>query len=35
MVAYYAYINRVVVGLGLRSVMATTHEATSAVPHER
>ncbi len=35
MVAYYAYINRVVMGLGLRSVMTTTHEATSAVPGER
>jgi uncharacterized peroxidase-related enzyme len=33
MVAYYNYINRVVMGLGLRSVMATTHEATNAVPH--
>lgn len=32
MVAYYNYINRVVMGLGLRSVMTTTHEATSAVP---
>lgn len=32
MVAYYNYINRVVMGLGLRSVMSTTHEATSAVP---
>lgn len=31
-VAYYCYINRVVMGLGLRSVMSTTHEATSAVP---
>ena len=35
MVAYYAYINRVVMGLGVRSVMTSTHEATSAVPHER
>ena len=35
MVAYYAYINRVVMGLGLRSVMTSTHEATSAVPDER
>ncbi len=35
MVAYYAYINRVVMGLGLRSVMTSTHEATSAVPGER
>ncbi len=34
MVAYYNYINRVVMGLGLRSVMSTTHEATSAVPAE-
>ena len=32
MVAYYCYINRVVMGLGIRSVMATTHEATRAVP---
>jgi len=32
MVAYYNYINRVVMGLGLRSVMTTTHEATTAVP---
>ena len=35
MVAYYAYINRVVMGLGLRSVMTSTHEATSAVPDKR
>ncbi len=35
MVAYYAYINRVVMGLGLRSVMTSTHQATSAVPAER
>ena len=35
MVAYYAYINRVVMGLGLRSVMTSTHQATSAVPHDR
>ena len=35
MVAYYAYINRVVMGLGLRSVMTTTQQATSAVPGER
>ena len=34
MVAYYAYINRVVMGLGLRSVMTSTHQATSAVPDE-
>ena len=33
MVAYYNYINRVVMGLGLRSVMSTTHEATNAVPN--
>lgn len=32
MVAYYCYINRVVMGLGIRSVMSTTHEATHAVP---
>lgn len=32
MVAYYNYINRVAMGLGLRSVMETTHEATHAVP---
>jgi uncharacterized peroxidase-related enzyme len=32
MVAYYCYINRVVMGLGIRSVMTTTHEATKAVP---
>lgn len=32
MVAYYNYINRVVMGLGLRTVMQTTHEATKAVP---
>ncbi len=32
MVAYYCYINRVVMGLGLRSVMSTEHEATRAVP---
>ena len=32
MVAYYNYINRVVMGLGLRSVMSTEHEATRAVP---
>lgn len=35
MVAYYCYINRVVMGLGLRSVMSTTHEATRAVPGQR
>ena len=35
MVAYYAYINRVVMGLGLRSVMTSTHQATSAVPDGR
>lgn len=33
-VAYYNYINRVVMGLGLRSVMSTTHAATNAVPAE-
>ena len=32
--AYYNYINRVVMGLGLRSVMTTMHEATSALPAE-
>ena len=32
MVAYYNYINRVVMGLGLRSTMSTTHEATKALP---
>ncbi|MEM9610273.1 MAG: hypothetical protein AAGA99_22850 [Actinomycetota bacterium] len=32
MVAYYCYINRVVMGLGIRSVMSTEHEATKAVP---
>jgi uncharacterized peroxidase-related enzyme len=32
MVAYYNYINRVVNGLGVRSVMSTTHEATQALP---
>lgn len=32
MVSYYNYINRVVMGLGLRSTMSTTHEATKAVP---
>ena len=32
MVAYYCYINRVVMGLGIRSEMTTTHEATRAVP---
>lgn len=31
-VAYYCYINRVVMGLGLRTTMSTTHEATRAVP---
>ena len=34
-VAYYAYINRVVMGLGLRSVMTSAHQATRAVPGER
>jgi uncharacterized peroxidase-related enzyme len=32
LVAYYNYINRVVMGLGLRSTMATVHEATRALP---
>lgn len=32
MVSYYCYINRVVMGLGLRSTMSSTHEATHAVP---
>jgi uncharacterized peroxidase-related enzyme len=32
MISYYNYINRVVMGLGLRSTMSTTREATSAVP---
>ena len=32
MVAYYNYINRVVNGLGLHTVMTTEHEATTAVP---
>jgi uncharacterized peroxidase-related enzyme len=32
LVAYYNYINRVVMGLGLRTVMSTEHEATQAVP---
>lgn len=32
MVSYYNYINRIVMGLGLRSTMSTTHEATKAVP---
>jgi len=31
-VAYYNYINRVVMGLGLRSVMTTTDEAVRALP---
>jgi uncharacterized peroxidase-related enzyme len=30
--AYYNYINRIVNGLGLTSVMSTTHEATRALP---
>ena len=34
MVSYYNYINRVVMGLGLRSTMSTTHEATNAVPQD-
>lgn len=33
LVAYYNYINRVVMGLGLRTVMSTEHEATHALPH--
>jgi uncharacterized peroxidase-related enzyme len=32
MVAYYNYVNRVVMGLGLRSTLDTTHAATRAVP---
>lgn len=32
LVAYYGYINRVVMGLGLRTLMSTTEEATRAVP---
>ena len=32
--AYYNYINRVVMGLGLRSVMTSTHYASNAVPAE-
>jgi uncharacterized peroxidase-related enzyme len=34
MVAYYCYINRVVMGLGVRSLMTTTHEATRAIPQD-
>lgn len=34
MIAYYNYINRVVNGLGLRSVMIDEHEATHAVPDD-
>ncbi len=30
--AYYNYINRVVMGLGLRTVMTSEHEATHALP---
>ncbi len=30
--SYYCYINRVVMGLGLRSTMGTVHEATKALP---
>jgi uncharacterized peroxidase-related enzyme len=30
--SYYCYINRVVMGLGLRSVMGTVHQATQALP---
>ncbi len=32
MIAYYNYINRVVNGLGLHTVMADEHEATHALP---
>jgi uncharacterized peroxidase-related enzyme len=35
LVAYYNYINRVVMGLGLRSVMQSTHEAVQALPGAR
>ena len=35
MIAYYNYINRVVNGLGLDTVMVDEHEATQAVPGER
>ena len=31
-VAYYNYINRIVMGLGLRTVMSTEHEALHALP---
>jgi uncharacterized peroxidase-related enzyme len=34
-VGYYNYINRVVMGLGLRSVMTTTDEAVRALPDAR
>ena len=34
-VAYYNYINRVVMGLGLRTEISTTEEATKAVPGAR
>ncbi|MGI9643904.1 MAG: peroxidase-related enzyme [Ilumatobacteraceae bacterium] len=34
MIAYYNYINRVVNGLGLKTLMADEHEATQAVPGE-
>lgn len=32
LIAYYNYVNRVVMGLGLRSTMQTVHQATRAVP---
>lgn len=32
LVAYYNYINRIVMGLGIRSTMGTVHEATKALP---
>jgi uncharacterized peroxidase-related enzyme len=32
LVAYYNYINRIVMGLGLRTVMSTEHEALHALP---
>ncbi len=35
LVAYYNYINRIVMGLGIRSTMGTVHEATKALPGER
>ena len=30
--SYYCYINRVVMGLGLRTTMGSVHEATKALP---